>query len=74
MRNHVRACRTAMGMTQSKLAEMSGVPASTISEIEHGAEPRVMTAICIARVLGFPVEELWPLPNEGQVGAEDPCY
>lgn len=74
MRNHVRACRIAMGMTQSKLAEMSGIPASTISEIEHGAEPRVMTAICIARVLGFPVEELWPLPNQVPTGTEEPCY
>lgn len=65
MRNYVKTCRVAAGLTLAQLARKSGIPASTISEIEHGAEPRVMTAIYIARALEFTVEELWPVQMGG---------
>ena len=38
-----------------------GVPVSTINDVERGAEPRVVTAIRIARALNVRVERLWPL-------------
>lgn len=63
VRNYVKACRISMGLTLAQLAVRSGIPASTISEIEHGAEPRVVTAICIAKALGLSVEELWMAPG-----------
>ncbi|MBQ7355380.1 MAG: helix-turn-helix transcriptional regulator [Clostridia bacterium] len=45
----------------AQLSESSGLPISTISDIEHGAEPRVITAIILARALDTCVEQLWPI-------------
>lgn len=59
--NYVKKFRQAAGLTLAQLAELSGVPVSTINDIEHGAEPRVITAILIAKALGISVEKLWPV-------------
>lgn len=59
--NYVRKYRQAAGLTLAQLAELSGVPVSTINDIERGAEPRVVTAICLARALNTRVEKLWPV-------------
>lgn len=59
VKNRVRERRKAAGMTLVQLAAASGLTASTISDIERGAEPRVVTAILIARALGVRVEWLW---------------
>jgi transcriptional regulator with XRE-family HTH domain len=61
LKNYVRKYRQAAGMTMRDLAVRSGVPVSTIGGIEQGAEPRVVTAILIARALKVPVEKLWLL-------------
>lgn len=61
MKNNVKKLRMAAGITLAELAERSGVPVSTISDIEHGREPRLMTAILIARALGKEVEQVWPV-------------
>lgn len=58
--NRVKEYRQAAGLTLAQLAKLSGVSISTISDIEHGAEPRVVTAICIAKALGVTAEQLWP--------------
>ena len=58
--NRVKEYRQAARLTLTELAEMSGVPVSTINDIEHGAEPRVITAIYIAKALKISVERLWP--------------
>ena len=58
--NRVKEYRQAAQLTLTELAELSGVPVSTINDIEHGAEPRVITAICIAKALEVSVERLWP--------------
>lgn len=58
--NRVKEYRQAARLTLTELAEMSGVPVSTINDIEHGAEPRVITAISIAKALKISVERLWP--------------
>lgn len=61
VRNRVKEFRRAAGLTLAELAERSGVPVSTINDVEHGAEPRVVTAIYIARALKVSVERLWPV-------------
>ena len=57
--NNVKKFRQTAGLTLHQLAAMSGVPVSTINDIEHGAEPRVLTAILLANALKVPVERLW---------------
>ena len=57
--NRVRERRLELGMTLEQISRESGVPVSTISDIEHGAEPGVLTALAIARALMKPVEGLW---------------
>lgn len=59
MKNYVKKYRKAARLTLTQLADVSGVAASTISDIEHGSEPRVITAILIARALRVRVEQLW---------------
>ena len=59
--NNVKRYRQAAGLTLIQLADLSGIPVSTINDIEHGAEPRVITAICLAKALNVSVEQLWPV-------------
>lgn len=59
--NYVKKYRQVAGLTLAQLAELSGVPVSTINDIERGAEPRVVTAICLARALKVTVEQLWTI-------------
>lgn len=59
LKNCVRQYRRAAGLTLAELAERSGLSVSTIGDVEQGAEPRVVTAIRLARGLGVPVEVLW---------------
>ena len=63
LKNRLRECRRAAGLTLYQLAELSGIPVSTIGDIEQGAEPRVLTALLLARSLNATVEYLWPLPK-----------
>lgn len=60
VKNRVKEYRQAARLTLTELSEKSGVPVSTINDIEHGAEPRVITAISIAKALKVTVERLWP--------------
>lgn len=49
----VRAMRDRRGLTIGRLAELSGVPASTISKIENGRlRPSLVNAINLAQALG----------------------
>ena len=57
--NNVKKYRQAAGLTLSQLAERSGIPVTTIYDIEQGAEPRVVTALALARALKVSVEKLW---------------
>ena len=59
VKNLVKQYRQKAGLTLNELADMSGVPVSTINDIEHGAEPRVVTAILLAKALKVSVENLW---------------
>lgn len=57
--NNVKKYRKAAKLTLAELATLSGVSVSTLGDVERGAEPRVITAILIARALHVRVEHLW---------------
>ena len=60
MRNDVRALRTALGLSQQRLAESLGVSRQTINSIETGRyTPSLPLAIALARYFERPVEELF---------------
>lgn len=60
LENYVKSRRLELGLTVRKLAEVSEVPASTISTIETGKrEPGVATAIRLARALCCKVDDLF---------------
>ena len=51
--------REYLGMSQRWLARKVGCGKTTISEVERGRLPNVVTAIKIARALGTTAENLW---------------
>ena len=52
--------RKRLGWSQDMLSQVSGVPASTISEIENGKRtPGVDIALMLARAMGVSVEDLF---------------
>ena len=55
----LRAAREAAKQLQEDLAEASGVPQGTISRIENGTAPQVVTALRLARALDTTVEDLF---------------
>lgn len=60
LENRIRENRERLGITQHELAEQSGVPRSTIAEIEEGIRtPGVDVAIKLADALGVRVEDLF---------------
>lgn len=59
IRNEVKAMRRKKNMTLEELASACGISTSTLSDIEHGADPRVSHAIRLARALGASVEDIW---------------
>lgn len=63
MDNRIEQRCAELGVTQRWLSEQSGIPTSTISEIKAGErEPRVVTAIRIARALNTTVEDSFIVP------------
>ena len=55
------------GMTQAQLAEFVGITVQHYQRIEYGKSlPSVTLALRIAAALGVSVEDLYPLPREGQ--------
>lgn len=62
--NRVKQYRKAAHMTQSQLAERSGVSRQTISDIETGKhDPTISVALLLARALGVKVDNLFKLIN-----------
>lgn len=57
----LRERRKAVGLSQAHVAAAAGATTSQYSQWERGdIQPRVTTAVRIARFLGVPVEDLWP--------------
>ena len=62
--NKVKQYRKSARMTQSQLAERSGVSRQTISDIETGKhDPTISVALLLARALGVKVDNLFKLIN-----------
>lgn len=60
MENKIREFRKAKGMSQTELSEKLGVSQQTLSSWETGQnEPLTFNAICLAKLLGTTVEELF---------------
>jgi transcriptional regulator with XRE-family HTH domain len=56
----IKELRLAQGLSQKKLAELAGVPRSTLGEIEiHMRLPRPEYLERIAKALGVPVNDLY---------------
>lgn len=53
---HLLARRNELGMSQQKLAELSGCRSNVISEIEHGAIPYLNDFILLCRTLEIPTD------------------
>lgn len=58
--NRVKEFRKELHLSQAQLAAKSGVPRSTISEIETGAhQPSLEVALLLYKALNVPIDELF---------------
>ena len=58
--NEIKARRTALGLTQSELAELCGVSRKTVNTVENGVfVPSTVLALKLARALRVRVEQLF---------------
>ena len=61
---HLRAYRTAAGLTQAELAEEVGVSRKTVNTIENGVfTPSTVLALLLADALDCTVHDLFALPD-----------
>ncbi len=68
MGNYVKQCRQARGMTLEELGERVGSSKAYMWQLENkdDPDPGVKLAVKIAKVLNFPVEEIFPGPPSSQ--------
>lgn len=59
----LKTARTKRGLTQEQLAEKTGLPQTTISEIERGAikRPSWDAVARISKALGYRPEQVFPI-------------
>jgi putative transcriptional regulator len=58
--NEIKVRRTALGLTQSELAELCGVTRKTVNTVENGVfVPSTVLALKLARALRVTVEQLF---------------
>ncbi|MFP3845807.1 helix-turn-helix domain-containing protein [Priestia filamentosa] len=69
--NIIRVKRVRKGWTQLELAEVSGVPQCTISQIERGSRryPTYDTICKIAKALDLPLEDFSFMEDHNEKGA-----
>lgn len=61
----LRAIREEQQISQSKLAQLSGIPQGAISRLERGlVGAGDETRMAIARALGRNVEDIWTYPTQ----------
>jgi putative transcriptional regulator len=60
--------RFVAGLTQADLAERAGISRDTISRLERGEHPRLVTARALSRALGVAVTDLFPESEERRAG------
>ena len=62
----LRACRTRLSLSLSRVADAVGVSVGYLSGIELGNNlPSLTVARRLARFYGVPIDELWPDPDAG---------
>ena len=63
MKNRLQELRWNKNWSQSQLSRISGVPQSVISKIENNPNenPRVRTALLLAKALSISVEDIFAL-------------
>jgi putative transcriptional regulator len=60
VQNNLRVLRQELGMTQSRLAELTGVARQSIISIEKGHFlPTIETALRLSKALGVPLEHIF---------------
>jgi len=72
---NIKTCRKRLNLSQAKLAELSGISQSAISDIENPAVtklPNIDTVTRLARALNVGVEELLQEEKENQGMPDDP--
>jgi transcriptional regulator with XRE-family HTH domain len=69
----LREARLAAGLTQAQLAELAGVNAPHLSEIERGLQNiRMKTMVALARVVGMDIDVvLKPAPTRKRRGPKE---
>ena len=68
MNGKISDLRNYYGLTQREIARRVGISSTAMSAIERGThEPKVSTALRIARELGTTVEELWGEKGEESI-------
>ena len=65
----IRRLRKARGWTQRQLADSAGIAVTTLSSIENGTEPKIITVRAIARALDLP--EDYFLQSDGDSAKSD---
>lgn len=60
MKNNLKKIRIEKGLSMQVLGENCGIAKGTIFELEKGAQPRIMTAYTISKVLDVGIYEIWP--------------
>lgn len=66
----LRGLRKEAGIKLEKVLQQCGVGREVYTRCEQGAEPKLGTALKLARFLHLPVEEVWSLADgETETGA-----
>jgi putative transcriptional regulator len=69
VRNDIRTLRTARGLSQAQLAGAMNVSRQTINSIETDRyTPSLPLALALARYFERPVEEMFHVDDEAEVG------
>ncbi len=58
--NRLMSRRESLGLSITEVSARCGVCTTTYWRAENGCEPKLSTALAIARVLGRTVAQLWP--------------
>lgn len=51
-------------MTQTRLAELSGIPQAAISRFDKAENHKDAHLVCLSRALGIPIEELFHIEKK----------
>jgi transcriptional regulator with XRE-family HTH domain len=73
----VRAARKRIGLSQTELAQRSGVHLNTVSQVERGqADPRLSTMLALSQTLGLSmqVSGMVPMKTYPPYAAPEPLF